>query len=247
MPNARLILDPPASGSWNMAVDEALLESASASNLLTLRFYQWTPATLSLGYFQSLADRAEHPPSKACPVVRRSTGGGAILHDQEVTYSLIAPVRERFGDAAKGLYDAVHQSLVRTLAELGVQATLYSSEITQSTAPEPFLCFQRRAVGDVIVDGQKIAGSAQRRHHGTVLQHGSFLLRKAVAAPELPGLVELTGLDLPQERLISLWTREIASRLELTLISSKLTDEEAEMAQSVQAAKFASDSWMSKR
>jgi lipoate-protein ligase A len=231
-----------------MAVDEALLESAVGSQLPTLRFYGWSPATLSLGYFQSLADRSQHPSSMTCPVVRRSTGGGAILHDQEVTYSLIVPVGERFGDAAKALYDAAHQSLVRTLDRFGVRATLYSGEESAAPArPEPFLCFQRRAVGDVIVGGYKIAGSAQRRHRGTVLQHGSLLLRQAVTAPELPGLTELTGVVLDADEAISLWTREMGSLLGLSAIPSSLTEEETRLAQSMQAAKFASDDWIAKR
>src|SRR5687767_6703039 len=100
MPTARLIIDPPAEGSWNMAVDEALLESAADSGEITLRFYEWSRATLSLGYFQSHAERSGHTASLACPMVRRSTGGGAIVHDQELTYSLVVPMDGRSHSAA---------------------------------------------------------------------------------------------------------------------------------------------------
>ena len=92
MNTARLIIDPPAAGSWNMAVDEALLRSAGESRQLTLRVYQWEQPTLSLGYFQAHERPAEHAASQPCPVVRRATGGGAIVHDREITYSLTAPV-----------------------------------------------------------------------------------------------------------------------------------------------------------
>ena len=92
---ARLILDPPADGLWNMALDEALLELAGESGIPTLRLYRWQPATLSLGYFQPYQDRESHPPSTTCPVVRRSSGGGAILHDRELTYSFTATIDDR--------------------------------------------------------------------------------------------------------------------------------------------------------
>ena len=73
-----------------MAVDETLLESAAETSATTLRFYRWDRPTLSLGYFQQTADRTQHPESADCPLVRRSSGGGAIVHDHELTYSLAA-------------------------------------------------------------------------------------------------------------------------------------------------------------
>src|ERR1700690_1334272 len=76
----RLIWDDSSAGAWNMALDEALLESADADGLATLRFYRWSEPTLSLGYFQAAADRRLHPASLDCTLVRRSSGGGAILH-----------------------------------------------------------------------------------------------------------------------------------------------------------------------
>ena len=91
MGKARVIIDEPAPGVWNMAVDHALLETANATGLISLRFYAWSQPTLSLGYFQSRSHRQQHSASLACPLVRRSTGGGAIVHDQEITYSLCVP------------------------------------------------------------------------------------------------------------------------------------------------------------
>ena len=159
----RLLIDPPASGAWNMAVDEALLETAIAGGPATLRFYAWQEPTLSLGYFQSRDDREQHPASSACPLVRRSSGGGAILHDRELTYSIALPVAvARSSAAATELYDGVHETLVETLAAVGVTAVLYRAAgggcATQDSkrSSEPFLCFQRRACGDVICEGAKI-------------------------------------------------------------------------------------------
>ncbi len=87
----RLLIDPPAPGAWNMAVDEVLLDWSAQSGGYAWRFYRWDEPTLSLGYFQPYEDRQRHPPSRACPAVRRATGGGAILHDAELTYSLAVP------------------------------------------------------------------------------------------------------------------------------------------------------------
>ena len=110
MTSVRLLIDAQEGGAWNMAVDHALLETAAETGAITLRFYEWTPATLSLGYFQPVADRLQHAASAACPIVRRSTGGGAIVHDQELTYSLVAPVSSRFGAEASALATSLGRS-----------------------------------------------------------------------------------------------------------------------------------------
>ena len=91
MADVRLIIDPPSPGPWNMAVDEVLLMDAVENGNATLRFYQWSEPTLSLGYFQAFADRKQHFASRNCAIVRRQSGGGAILHDHELTYSFVLP------------------------------------------------------------------------------------------------------------------------------------------------------------
>ena len=205
MPTARLIIDPPASGTWNMAVDEALLESAGRG-ITTLRFYQWNEPTLSLGYFQAAGEREGHAASRDCPLVRRASGGGAIVHDRELTYCLAAPIVERFGRQANALYDTVHNTLVETLAEFGVRARLHApAAINARPASQAFLCFQRRTRGDVLCGEAKIAGSAQRRRRGAVLQHGSILLARSPHAPELLGIGELTGIAISPGDLIAAW------------------------------------------
>lgn len=128
----RLICDGPADGVWNMAVDEALLETVGdgpTSNAArvgmpaaVLRFYRWSPATLSLGYFQGASERAGHAASRDCPWVRRASGGGAILHDHELTYSFATAVANGLG-GHEALYDAFHDTLVETLAAWGVRAS----------------------------------------------------------------------------------------------------------------------------
>src|SRR5262245_22040097 len=110
--DCRLILDSPSPGAWNMAVDEVLLVDAAENNVATLRFYGWNEPTLSLGYFQRYEDRQQHAASRECAIVRRQTGGGAILHDRELTYSLVLPPRHPFAKQNEKLYQAVHQVFI---------------------------------------------------------------------------------------------------------------------------------------
>ncbi|HUY32596.1 MAG TPA: biotin/lipoate A/B protein ligase family protein [Pirellulales bacterium] len=192
MLSCRLLIDAPAPGIWNMAVDEALLEHA-ASGGWTLRFYAWNEPTLSLGYFQAHSDRLTHAASRGLPLVRRASGGGAIVHDHELTYSLSGPAPSASSSATQGRLCAVHAAWVEVLTGLGVEAHLCQAARSTPHAVDPFLCFQRRGAGDVLAGGIKLAGSAQRRRRGAVLQHGSVLLARSDAAPELPGLASLIG------------------------------------------------------
>lgn len=118
-----ILRDPPNSGAWNMAVDEALLERAKEIGPV-LRFYEWSPATLSLGYFQSARQRLLHPPSRNCPLVRRPSGGGAILHDRELTYALVVPAGHPWARSREQLYFMVHEALAETLVRWGIRASL---------------------------------------------------------------------------------------------------------------------------
>ena len=175
----RLIIDGPQTGAANMAVDEMLLQSAAASGLSTLRFYRWAEPTVTLGYFQSFADGDQHASSRNCPRIRRSTGGGAIVHDQELTYSLAIPLGDRWANSPQFWYDTMHQSLIDVLRPLGLDARQCRLGESRGSLGElrgesPFLCFQRRALGDVLVGANKICGSAQRRQCRAMLQHGSF-------------------------------------------------------------------------
>jgi lipoate-protein ligase A len=215
----RLILDfeRPTRGAQNMAIDEALLESVEEEGP-ALRLYAWDQPTLSLGYFQGWRNRLRHPPSSGLPTVRRSTGGGAIVHDHELTYCWVFPASLR--RSADADYAFFHGSWITALERAGWNAHLVQTHGTAapcgaamagelsdrgptSEEPrEPFLCFQRRTAQDVVLAGYKILGSAQRRRSGAGLQHGSLILRASPAAPELPGLTELTGVS---------WTRAIAA------------------------------------
>jgi lipoate-protein ligase A len=266
----RLLIDPASGGAWQMAVDEALLETAAAGGGAVLRFYQWSEPTLSLGYFQSSAQRSTHRATRDCPLVRRQTGGGAILHDLELTYSLaVADDRRCLGNGSR-LYDVVHTALVDVLASLGIDARLSDGPLAlpddapngQATSSrnrnnfaernraahrEPFLCFQRRARGDVVVGEAKVCGSAQRRHNRAVLQHGSLLLAASGLTPELPGLKELTGKSWDLAFLRDSWTRELATRLGLALVEAGLSAAELDRARTLAVEKYDAACWNRRR
>jgi len=222
----RLLIDPPLPGVENMAVDEALLASAADDGPTTLRLYGWTPATLSLGYFQAYRQRETHAASADCPVVRRASGGGAIVHDCELTYSFAVPSRRDAADDAARWYEVFHRTLIETLATWELHAELCTSPSGLGAAEEPFLCFERRTVGDVLLEGEKVVGSAQRRRHGAVLQHGSVLLGRSPAAPQLPGIRDIGAVELPIEGLVDRWLAVLAERLGAALTPGRLSEQE---------------------
>ena len=240
-----------------MAVDEALLETAVQQQTATLRLYRWSQPTLSLGYFQALDERARHAGSATCPVVRRTTGGGAIVHDHELTYSFTAPAPSGRRAGVQEYYDLFHETLVATLASAGLQAAMVPSRAANTATDglpaasrpqtEPFLCFQRRAAGDVIVGTDKVAGSAQRRHQRAVLQHGSLLLRRSKAAYDLPGLEDLLGQPLAIEPLVEEWLQRIARRLGAQLYACPLSAEERRRATDWESRKFIHPTWLGRR
>jgi lipoate-protein ligase A len=238
----RLLVDPPAAGAWNMAVDEALWESCDRSGQCCWRFYQWEEPTLSLGYFQTYEDRGQHSASQSCPVVRRASGGGAIVHDAELTYSLAVPLTFSMAQRRETLYRTVHTTLIEALAEFGVAASLCGDRKSTEAASLPFLCFQRRSPGDVLVGPAKIAGSAQRRNRSAVLQHGSILLGRSDAAPELDGLREI-AVVIPPQRLISAWLGRLERQLGWTWSETPLSLDERHRAAHLAAAKYAADAW----
>lgn len=246
MSQLRLLVDPPAAGDWNMAVDEMLLEAAAERGQATLRLYQWSSPTLSLGYFQAAADRQLHEPSLTAPLVRRASGGGAILHDRELTYSIALPTSHPLASDPESLYRAIHGLLANMLREsFEIEARL--NELTLvSLGGDPFLCFQRRSVGDLLVGENKVCGSAQRRWKNALLQHGSLLAARSVAAPELPGLTESAGRSITPDDLAAAWLPRLREFAELSA-AGRLTPAEVLRAQAIQHNKFADDLWTNRR
>jgi lipoate-protein ligase A len=238
--------DPPLDGPTNMARDEHLLHSPTLRPA-SLRLYAWSPPTISLGYFQRYDDVARLPAElRGLAVVRRPTGGGAILHDQEITYCLavdgsLAVARR----APAALYRLVHEAWRVALATDRAQIEL-APESWPFPSPRsgPFFCFQKPGQTDLIIGQEKLLGSAQRRIPGRVLQHGSLLLGRRFAAH--PG----AHLDDPPAEVVDRWTAAfvaaLATALELeprpaTWTGEQLADVER------RRQRYAGDDWTRRR
>jgi len=125
--------------------------------------------------------------------------------------------------------------------------TVELREKTTADSSEPFLCFQRQAEGDLLLQGVKVCGSAQRRHAGAVVQHGSLLLAASPCAPELPGLQELSGRAVSAQDVASALVRELSRRLGFDAANQSLTDAELATADRTRQSKYASLDWTAKR
>jgi lipoate-protein ligase A len=177
----RLIIDGDLPGANNMARDAAILDAvAEGESPPTLRLYGWDPPCLSLGRHQGIevAD-LDFCRTQKIDVVRRPTGGRALLHHLELTYSVVAPLG--IDPLPRGLQDSYRSIcgvLVRAMHSLGVDAELTGGEVNlhlpgpRSSVP----CFEAPAGGEVVVEGRKLIGSAMRTHAGTILQHGAIVL-----------------------------------------------------------------------
>ncbi|MBL6712576.1 MAG: lipoate--protein ligase family protein [Pirellulales bacterium] len=194
--------DLPAEGAVNMATDELLAEATAATGGMAVRLYRWSQPTLSLGGFQKHGDAEPIVKQTGLAVVRRPSGGGAILHGTDLTYAVAVARGHPLAGAPQQLYDVFHQAMVAVLCEVGLSAGLVAAAAgniggSGESAPDgPLLCFDRRAIGDVVVGPHKVLGSAQRRLSGSILQHGSLLVGQCdQAGPGYtrPGLVELAA------------------------------------------------------
>jgi len=183
----RLLLDGDAHGFWNMGVDEALLASAAAGGPASLRLYGWQGAWLSLGYAQrATPERAAACRAAGTGVVRRATGGRAVLHGSDLTYA-VAARESALPEGLRATYALLAGALADGLADLGIAAE--RAPVGEGEGPG-FDCFAAPADDELCVGGQKLVGSAQLRAGGAVLQHGSLRL-----APDPPGARQAAGLD----------------------------------------------------
>ena len=231
----------------NMAVDQALLESVDRGAAPTLRLYGWREPTLSLGYFQKLDDRRRHRESETIGCVRRATGGGAIVHHHEMTYSLALTVSGRQSGGRVELYHQVHQAALEALRTLGVVAATHAAAAGPLGEPSSFLCFQRRTSVDLVLGGYKVLGSAQRRGRRAVLQHGSLLLKASRFAPQLPGVSDLVSRPVAAGEVAGALSERLGETLQLAWSAGELTEGERRRAGEIERERFASDTWHRRR
>jgi lipoyl(octanoyl) transferase len=173
-----------------MALDHALMTRARQSGETVLRVYAWSEPVLSLGRNQrarNVYDESELA-RRAIAVVRRPTGGRALLHHHEITYSVTAPVRAT--DSLALVYRRVNDLLLAALSELGISAALARPAL-RSRPPTDVPCFAEPSSGEIVVGNQKLVGSAQWRDDGALLQHGSILIENDQAI--IPELMRVRG------------------------------------------------------
>lgn len=175
----RLIIDGPGDGAWNMAVDRALLASHEVGKVApTLRLYRWRRPTVSLGRFQSLEDvDLELCASEGIDVCRRPTGGRGVLHDDEVTYSIVAGVRDGLPRGVGASYRVLCGALVEAYRELGVHADLTARPRGERSAGA---CYLHASNADLSHGIAKLSGSAQVWSRDSCLQHGSFVISRDI-------------------------------------------------------------------
>jgi len=189
--NWRLLLSPPLSASSNMAVDEAILNVGSRP---TLRFYNWKSPSISIGYFQQVdEDFLKFCSHLGISVVRRPTGGRAILHHLEITYSVVSPYDLFPGPRTlTGIYRKLASWQVESLGALGLKAVIGERKACDRPYQKSASCFMTSTPYEVHVGGKKICGSAQKRGKRSFLQHGSILVHVDM---ELMG--KLMGNEIP--------------------------------------------------
>ena len=235
-----------ADGPANMALDEALLDIvAGGDQPAYLRIYGWTVPTLSLGYFQRLADARSDPRWTDVALVRRLTGGGSIWHHHEVTYALVVPGVHPLAHPNTMLYRAVHRAIADTLASFGVHAGRRGDTgfPTLDKRKRPLLCFTDPNPEDIVTSGIKIVGSAQRRRAGAILQHGSVLLAQSWRTPEFPGVCELADVHAEPREWADRLVARIPEALGLHPAPDGVPNEVRERAKELERTVYRSPSW----
>lgn len=236
----RLLVDDAVNGPGNMARDELLLEQADRHGSIALRWYQWSPATLSLGYFQA-DDPAVLP---ELPRVRRLSGGGAIRHDTEWTYSFAAP-REHVPQVGQ-LYEIFHEAIVSVLVEAGCSVAMRGQD--DRSIDGNFLCFQRGDRHDIVVTsgptaGTKIVGSAQRRRGRAVVQHGSVELATPIARRDRDEETLLIENVVSRRKFLETVSMSVAQACGVNLFQSQFSVDELRAAESLASRKYRHIQW----
>lgn len=218
----------PRSGPVNMALDEVLLHGAIGGAPL-LRFYRWMVPAVSFGYFEPVADARRLAGGRV--VVRRMTGGGLVEHGDDLTYTLVVPRPEPFVNLrSTETYRIIHAAVASALARAGVQVRSHLDAGTLAAPADGNACFQRPVPHDLVADGGKVAGGAQRRTHAGLLHQGSIRL---VGTAD-PGWREAVRKTLPSA---------LARRFD----ERPLTAAELARADDLAAAKYATPAWTDRR
>lgn len=245
-----MLVDEPGDAAHNMAVDGALLQLAQAP---TLRIYGWQPHAVSLGYFQSLADFSDLPDDTV--FVRRATGGGAIHHGDELTFSLALDATRLPGDIASS-YTLLHDAIVRALAQVGVTCHRQESGKQPAARPSDRWCFRTPVAGDLVTNDGKLLGSAQRRarvvtgatERDRVLHHGSLVIERPDHTPFVAAVADqVTPTGKLRRELREVLVAELAKVLRLDAHDDVRSRAEDTMAAQLAAEQFGNPSYLRRK
>ena len=237
---------------YNMGLDEALLESVAVGGQAALRFYGWNPPAVSIGYFQRLNEEVDMEKARQLgfDIVRRISGGGAVLHNSELTYSIIMPLDHPLAGKTIGeSYQIICPALIRGLAILGIQGVF-------------------SGINDILVEGKKISGNAQTRRKSCLLQHGTILLNcdveimfEVLKVPEeknkgklisdakdrVTSLSDFFGRNISYKDTETAFIQGFKESLGLMLNSTEPTSLEDKTARELAKAKFSAQEWLYKK
>ena len=220
------------SAAINMAIDEALLEGITVP---AVRFYRWQSPALSFGYFGRFADVAKYQGNR--DLVRRWTGGGIVFHGEDLTYSILIPANDAaFAESSMWIYEKIHRALCAALGETGQHAVVAGGDdpdrFSAAVAPRRagisnagYNCFTTPVRADVMIDGRKVAGAAQRRTRRGLLQQGS-----------------IQGVDIG-----SGLAERFAQALSANCRDRKVDEEILQLARKLAEKKYGTEGWLRKR
>lgn len=262
----------PCSPSYNMALDEALLHWHSKGLIPpVIRFYEWNPATLSIGYFQRAQKDIDFDQLHRLNLgfVRRPTGGRAVLHEHELTYSVI--VSEDYPNMPRTIteaYRVISEGLLLGFRNLGLDAyfsvpdTEEKREILKK--PKSAVCFDAPSWYELVVEGKKVAGSAQTRQEGVILQHGSILIdldeEKLISLFKFPSeaskermrkhlpqkavaINQLANRKVDVETCAKAFKKGFEDALNIELVSYELTKEQQDFVENLAKTRYQSNEW----
>ncbi|MCZ2260093.1 lipoate--protein ligase family protein [Sporosarcina sp. G11-34] len=264
------------SPSFNMALDEALLEWNSKGEIgPVLRFYEWEPATLSIGYFQSVSKEIdmEQVAAYGLGFVRRPTGGRGVLHEHELTYSVI--VNEDYPDMPETVteaYRVISGGVLEGFKNLGLDAYFAipdsANKVEDLKKPKSAVCFDASSWYELVVEGKKVAGSAQTRKKGVILQHGAILLsldveklvslfkfsseeqreRMRVSLPEKAVAIDrLANRAISVNECVAAFSKGFENSLNIELEPYELSEEQLRYVKEIEQEKYANDAWTFKK
>lgn len=269
----RLVNTGSLDGAMNMAIDEAILTAHTEGKVApTIRFYAWNIPTLSIGYFQRVERevnlKAVH--EQGVGFVRRATGGRAVLHDQELTYSII--VSEDYPNIPQSVtesYRLFSLGLLEGFRALGLDADLVSFDKENGKQKaESAACFDSPSWYELVVEGRKVAGSAQTRQRGTILQHGSILLDLDIDllfsllnfrservkerlqqsfSDKAVAINDLRTQRVTWDQAVDAFVEGFAKGMEIELKLEPLTAEEQALAAELAATRYGTDAWNMRR